>query len=155
VQHAQVASGPIELLYREQGGRLWAALLAYARDRAIADDAVAEAFAQLLRRGDAVRDPAAWVWTAAFRLAAGELRRRTPTVSDPPEAGYEPAFEDTTVLGAVASLPDQQRAAVLLYYHADRSTKEVARIMGTREATVRVHLHRARKRLRTLLGDDL
>ena len=47
----------VERLYREQGRRLWAAVLAYTRDRDVADDAVAEAFAQLIRRDDEVRDP--------------------------------------------------------------------------------------------------
>ena len=47
----------------------------YARDAEVASDAVAEAFAQALRRGDALRSPATWVWTVAFRLAEGLLRR--------------------------------------------------------------------------------
>ena len=34
-----------------------------------------EAFAQLLRREPNVRDPKAWVWAAAFKIADGELRR--------------------------------------------------------------------------------
>jgi RNA polymerase sigma-70 factor (ECF subfamily) len=59
VQHAQVDIGEVERLYREQGGRLWAAVFAYARDRSVAEDAVAEAFAQLLRRAGEVRDDAA------------------------------------------------------------------------------------------------
>jgi DNA-directed RNA polymerase specialized sigma24 family protein len=44
---------------------------------------------------------------------------------------------------------------VVLHYYADRSVKEAARIMGTSPAAVGVHLFRARKRLRELLGDDL
>jgi len=52
-------------------------------------------------------------------------------------------------------LPERQRAAVVLHYYADRSVKEAARIMGTSPAAVGVHLFRARKRLRELLGDDL
>ena len=63
-------------LYRRESARLWRAVFAYTQDRGIADDAVAEAFAQCLRRGSAIRDPNAWVWRAAFRLAAGELRDR-------------------------------------------------------------------------------
>jgi RNA polymerase sigma-70 factor, ECF subfamily len=39
---------------------LWRAVLAYSGSADVADDAVAEAFAQLLRRGDGVDDPAAW-----------------------------------------------------------------------------------------------
>ena len=35
----------------------------------------AEAFAQALRRGTAIRDPRSWVWRAAYRIAAGEKQR--------------------------------------------------------------------------------
>lgn len=63
----------LERLYREDGARLWRALLAFSGDREVASDAVAEAFAQALGRGDAIRQPDRWVWRAAFRIAAGEL----------------------------------------------------------------------------------
>jgi RNA polymerase sigma-70 factor (ECF subfamily) len=69
-------SDEIERLYRERGDRIWRALLAFAGDPEVASDAVAEAFAQVLRRGDEVRDPERWVWRAAFRIAAGELKER-------------------------------------------------------------------------------
>ena len=63
----------VETLYRADAGRLWRAVYAYAGDPDIATDAVAEAYAQVLHRGSAVRDPAAWTWRTAFRIAAGLL----------------------------------------------------------------------------------
>ena len=45
--------GRVERVYREQGSRMVRTLFAFARDRDIAEDAVAEAFAQVIRRGDA------------------------------------------------------------------------------------------------------
>jgi len=147
--------GEVEALYRAEGARLWSAVRGYAGDRGVADDAVAEAFAQLLRRGDAVRDPAAWVWTTAFRAAARELQQRRPTVAEPPDTPYDPAMSDQRVLSAIARLSDRQRAAVVLHYYADRPVKEVAELLGSTTAAVSVHLFRARKHLRDLLGDDL
>jgi RNA polymerase sigma-70 factor (ECF subfamily) len=44
-----------------------------------------------------------------------------------------------------------QRAAVVLHYLEDLPTDEVARALGCRPATARVHLHRARIRLGELL----
>jgi len=61
----------IECLYRERGDRICRGLLAFSGDPEVANDAVAEAFAQVLRRGDEVRDPERWIWRAAFRIAAG------------------------------------------------------------------------------------
>jgi RNA polymerase sigma factor (sigma-70 family) len=154
MQHALVSEGEIERLYREQGTRLWGAVLAYARDRSIADDAVAEAFAQLLRRGSQVRDTKAWIWTTAFRIAAGELQRRHLLIPEVPEDAYEPTLADTEILAAVMRLPERQRAAVLLHYYADRSAVDAARALGMTPSTFRVHLHRARKTLSQQLGDD-
>lgn len=91
----------VERLYREDGRRLWWALLGYCGDPEIASDALAEAFAQLLRRGDAVHAPARWVWRAAFRIATGELDRRRTTVAMTVEESYE-IDEPSEVLAALA-----------------------------------------------------
>jgi RNA polymerase sigma-70 factor (ECF subfamily) len=147
--------GDVEALYRAEGARLWSAVRGYTGDRGIADDAVAEAFAQLLRRGEEVRNPRAWVWTTAFRVAARELQRRQATVPDPPDTPYDPVMSDHRVLSAIARLSDRQRAAVILHYYADRPVKEVADLLGSTAAAVSVHLFRARSNLRDLLGDDL
>ena len=66
----------IEAVYRDHAARLWRSLLAWTGDTAITDDAVAEAFAQALRRGDALREPERWVWRTAYRIAAGALKER-------------------------------------------------------------------------------
>ena len=71
------AAGEIEAVYRQNGDRLWRALYAFAGNEDVASDAVAEAFAQALRRGAAVRDVRSWVWRSAFRLAAGDLKRES------------------------------------------------------------------------------
>lgn len=156
MQHPEVAVGEgVERLYREHGGRLWSSLFAYSGDRDVTDDAVAEAFAQALRRGSQLRDPLAWIWKVAFRLAAGELGRRRSLSAALPDVSEETEMIDGRVLAAVRLLPERQRAAVALHYYADLSVQESARIMGARPMTVGVHLHRARTRLRDLLGDDV
>jgi DNA-directed RNA polymerase specialized sigma24 family protein len=49
---------PIERLFREEGARMWRALVAFTGGRKeIADDAVAEAFAQAIRYAPSIRDP--------------------------------------------------------------------------------------------------
>ena len=66
---AEVDHG-LRAVFAAEHGRLWRSLLAYAGDPEVASEAAAEAFAQAVRRGEALRDPAAWVWRAAFRIAA-------------------------------------------------------------------------------------
>ena len=49
------AQSDIEALYRADADRLWRAIYAFAGDPEIANDAVAEAYAQLSRRGSSPR----------------------------------------------------------------------------------------------------
>ena len=144
----------IESLYRADADRLWRAIYAFAGDREIASDAVAEAYAQLLRRGAAVRDPAAWVWRTAFQVSRGALktRRRDELLTSTPEESAD-THVDQDLLTAVRQLPDGQRAAVILFYYADLPVREIADRLGTNSLAVRANLSRGRRRLRDLLGD--
>jgi RNA polymerase sigma-70 factor (ECF subfamily) len=155
MMHVSEICAEVEALYRSDGARLWSAVRGYTGDRGISDDAVAETFAQLLRRGGEVRNPGAWIWTTAFRIAARELQQRSATLPDPPDTPYDPAMADQRMLSAIARLSDRQRAAVVLHYYADRPVKEIAATLGSTPAAISVHLFRARKNLRALLGDDL
>jgi RNA polymerase sigma-70 factor (ECF subfamily) len=148
------AKRDLEQLYREHGNRLWWALVAFTGDREIASDAESEAFAEALRRGNAIRDPLAWIWRAAFRIAAGELQRRRDVAPPLIDASYELPEPAAHVTQALRELPPQQRAAVVLHYYADKPIREIAELLGTSSSTVAVHLPRGRNRLRDLLGDD-
>jgi DNA-directed RNA polymerase specialized sigma24 family protein len=141
----------LERVYREQGHRIWRAVLLTSGSRDVADDAVAEAFAQALRRGRALRDPGAWVWRAAFRIAAGELmqRGRMATFAVEPVIGMPEPFVD--LWRALAQLPMKQRASVVLADYAGWSHREIADALGSSVSAIGVHVHRARKRLRELL----
>ncbi len=52
---------------------------------------------------------------------------------------------------AVDRLPERQRAVFTLCHVAELSARDVGQSLGLSEATVRVHLFRAIRRLRTLL----
>jgi RNA polymerase sigma-70 factor (ECF subfamily) len=147
-------SEEIERLYRQHGDRMWRAVLSFAGDPEVARDAVAEAFAQVLRRGENVRDPDRWVWRAAFRIASGELkeRRQRPVIEAMETYEMDEPARDLVV--ALGALSEKQRRAVVLHDAAGHPAKEVAKIVGSTEAAVRVHLMRGRRRLRELLKDD-
>jgi RNA polymerase sigma-70 factor (ECF subfamily) len=144
----------IERLYRERGDRIWRGLLAFSGDPEVASDAVAEAFAQVLRRGEEVRDPERWIWRAAFRIAAGELKERRKSDVLGVAGSYEMVEPTRDLIVALRALSERQRAAVVLHDAAGYSAREVAKIVGSTEAAVRVHLMRGRRRLRELLKDE-
>jgi RNA polymerase sigma factor (sigma-70 family) len=158
VQDAAVSTEPrdaVERVWREQGAKLWRSLVAFTADRELASDAMAEAFAQALGRGDAVEAADRWVWRAAFRIARGELRdRRRSGDASARERFAEMPEPVADLVAALRTLSPNQRAAVVLRFYADLSTREVARVLGCSQATVRVHLAQARRRLRPLLEEN-
>jgi len=147
-------SQSIEALYRQDADRLWRAVRAFAGDPDIASEAVADAYAQAIRRGPALRDPAAWIWRTAFRIAAGALKeRRTDDgrAADPGE--HMDRYEDPDLRAALRRLPDAQRAAIILFYYADLPIRDIAARLGSNSLAVRANLSRGRRRLHDLLGE--
>ena len=129
-------------------------------DRDAAQDVAQESFIELFRRWNRISrydQPAAWVRRVAIRLAGRKLRRARALSLierniDVP-APVEPA--DIDLVKAVRRLSSAQRAAVVLFYYEDRPIAEIADILQCSVATAKVHLHRARKRLASLLGEDV
>jgi RNA polymerase sigma factor (sigma-70 family) len=143
----------LEMAYREFGDDAWRAIHAYAGGRSeVADDAVAEAFAQAGRRLDEIRSLRPWVFRAAFRLAAAELVRVRRSVSIEGLETATPADADgREILGHLDRLSPRQRRAFVLRDVLGYSTREAADLLGSSEVSVRVHLHAARRRLRDVL----
>ncbi len=157
MQTAAVATNArdaLEQVWRQQGQKMFRSIVAFTGDTEIANDAIAEAFAQALGRGDEVRNVDRWVWRAAFKIAGGELKRRR-------QNQHEGLEEPTTVMpesiadlvAALRQLSPSQRTAIILALYADMPAREAGRVMGCSPATVRVHLAQARRRLRPLLED--
>ena len=132
---------------------MWSSVSKACNSSPIASDAVAEAFAQALRRGDSIESARSWVWHVSFRVAAGMLKDRRRTAALPPEGTYQLADEAPDLTAALKTLPPKQRGAVVLRYYGGYSIKETAAILDSTPAAVGVHLTRERRRLRTLLEE--
>lgn len=142
----------LESVFREHGAKLWRSLFLATGNREIASDAVAEAFAQALRRGPHLKRPEAWIWRAAFRIAYGELKRwrdRWPEV----ETAYRTDHRLFEIGEALRRLTPHQRASVVLADYAGYPHREIATILGSSVSAVAVHVYRGRQRLRALLED--
>jgi RNA polymerase sigma-70 factor (ECF subfamily) len=154
-QAGEADTDEYERLFRDTRAGLWRTLYGFTGGRAdVAEEAMAEAFARAIEHADSIRDPLPWIYRTAFRIAAAELKRERVQPGDADPVGSEPRHDLEELMQALRRLSPNQRAAVILHYEADLPTGEVARRMGVSVATVRVHLHRGRKRLRQLLGAE-
>lgn len=162
-----------------------AARIAYhlLRDAWYADEAVQDAFVKLFGHITEFRpDQPVEVWFTRIlvngcldRLKSRRRRSRWLLPSTPePENGGErdrvalawapgPSPEERLLLrerraqiaAAVGRLPERQRVIFLLCHYEGFSSKEVGTMMGVNESTVRVHLFRAVRKLRSMLGGKL
>lgn len=83
---------------------------------------------------------------------ADDLVERQPAPPDDPGERMDEDQQMSRIWEAVETLSPQQRAAVTLQYREGLATKEIASVLNTSEATVRVHLHRAFAALRQRVG---
>lgn len=153
------AASGLEAVYRDHAPALWRAIFALTGGRtAVADDAVAEAFARALRYEGTIRKPVPWIYRTACRLALEELRRgqREIAFDDALWLTEAPApdCDALVIANALKALSPQQRVALTLHYAEDLPIDEVARRLGTSAVVIRVQLHRGRRRLRRLLGEN-
>jgi len=145
-------------LFRAEYGTIVGLITVVVGDRAAAEDLTQDAFGKAHRHWDriaAYERPGAWVRRVALNGALTHRRsrqREARALRRVDAGGTVEAPEVVEVWQAVAQLPGQQRAAVALFYVEDRTTAEIAEILGCGESTARVHLHRGRQALKAALG---
>ncbi|MEH1099397.1 RNA polymerase sigma factor SigM [Micromonospora sp. CPCC 205561] len=172
--HAHVAGDRdafAELFHRHRD-RLWAVALRTLNDREEAADALQDALLSAHRAAARFRGDSAvttWLHRIVVNACLDRIRRRQshPTVPLPDgvrdDAGFatggvEPAApvqdHDTALVvrQALAGLPVEQRAALILVDVQGYPVAEVARILGVAEGTVKSRCARGRARLATQLG---
>lgn len=148
----------------------------YLRDAHDADEAVQDAFVKVFTHITTYREDLPFeVWftrilvNACLDMRKARARRlrwvlpiERPAASEgpaPEAVDKEPSTEAVLVgrarmreiSAAVEQLPDRQRTVFMLSHYNGQTTSEVSQMLGLSEATVRVHLFRAMRKLRRLL----
>ena len=128
----------------------------------VAEELAQDAFLIAHRQWDEVsryERPSAFVRRVVINAAVSHRRRLAAEARALGRliAGARPAIDtlegDTAGFWPlVRDLPHRQAQAIALFYVEDRSIEEVAEVMDCAQATVRVHLHRARTTLARRLG---
>lgn len=148
-----------ETYFRQHLGRVTRACALVLADRSVAEEVAAEAFMRLWANWDRIageEHASGYVFKTAMRLcfrrsraARRERGLRPSRMEDTDDAGR--SLVRMEVFAALGELPVRQRQAVILRDWAGFPTADVARALGLRESTVRVHLARGRDALRGLL----
>jgi len=152
----------LEELVSQHYERLLRVATLICRDRTDAEDAVQVALERAWRHGHDLRDPErlpAWLHRIVVREAIRLEHRRRGLVArwlaSPREIAVGLSADgdrDLDLQVALRDLPVEQRAALVLHYHAGFSVAETAELSGVPLETTRSRLRLARDRLRAVLG---
>jgi RNA polymerase sigma-70 factor (ECF subfamily) len=177
-RHAEARERYADLVARHQR-RASRIAFHYLRDGAEADEAVQDAFVKAYSHLASFREELPFeVWFTRIlingcldRIKARTRRERWLVSAPEPSpgqadftdrvAGLGPSPEDQVLArerrqklaDALARLPERQRSVFMLSHYEGCTSREVSALTGLNESTVRVHLFRAIRRLRTLLTD--
>jgi RNA polymerase sigma-70 factor (ECF subfamily) len=86
--------------------------------------------------------------------AEREMTERVPAGGLSPEEALLGRERRRQIAEALAKLPERQRSVFVLSHVEGRTSREVSALTGLNESTVRVHLFRAIRKLRTLLSPE-
>ncbi|KAA2251341.1 RNA polymerase sigma factor SigM [Solihabitans fulvus] len=153
-------------LVRRHRDRMWAVALRTLRDPEEAADALQEAFISAFRAAGSFRAESqvtTWLHRIVVNACLDRVRRRQsrPTVPLPEAGPGEPvAPRDAmserethlVVQEALSSLPEEQRAPIVLVDVEGYSVAETAKLLGIAEGTVKSRCARGRAKLAKVLG---
>jgi RNA polymerase sigma factor (sigma-70 family) len=165
----ETATERLARLFDRHQRRLFLLAVRLASDREEARDLVQETFLRAARSprevpgGDSSGE--AWLvrtlvnlcrdrWRrVAVRARGRDALRSAAEPAAPPEAAEEAAVARATVQAALTRLSPRRRAVIVLHELEGQAVREVARLLGVAEVTVRWHLLAARRELTRVLMD--
>ncbi len=150
------ADALVARMFAEQGASLVRLARVFCDDRDAAEDLVQEAFIRLHRSAGSIRDigrAPAFLRSIVINLARDHNRRglmslRHRASADPVPPPAEPddrAVHDEEVdevLTALRTLPERQRACLVLHYYEELSIAEVAETLHISTNSVKTHCRR-------------
>jgi len=159
-----------EEIYRAHAGRLYSVACRMLGNPTDAEDLLQEIFLAAHRKLDSFRGDSAlgtWLYRLATNLCLDYLRSRAGRTNQLTDAlDDEPGLADAGSRGladravtrmdlerALTKLPEGCRAAFVLHDIEGLEHKEVAEVLGIAEGTSKSQVHKARLRLRALLGE--
>lgn len=157
------ADALVSALFRAEGARLFHLARWFVDDRTAAEDLVQEAFLRLARNHHRINDQdraAAYLRSIVINLARDHnrrglvsLRHRLPAEPDDRSAEDHVAEGESRreVIEALRALPRRQRDCVVLRYYLELSIGDIAGTLGLSPNSVKTHLQRGLRSLKSQL----
>lgn len=151
-------------LYNRYRSRIYAYALRMVGDRERAADIFQETFVRLFKRqepGHPIRNVSAYIFTTARNICLNAIRdtKTSTAIEDFHQVSFQPNHENLElaelIKTALELLPAHHREAFVLREYDGLSYQEIAEITGRTLATVKIHIFRAKEKLRKVLSPYL
>lgn len=150
-----------EVLVERYRDNLFSAAFNVCGNAADAEDVVQETFLRyhtINKQFDSEAHIRAWLLRVAINKAknirCARRFRTTAPLEDYMETLTFETHEAETLFEQVMHLPQKYRVVLHLFYYEDYSVREIADILQTTESNVKTRLSRARKMLKSCLGEE-
>lgn len=148
-------------LYARYRGRIYAYILRMIGDRDRADDIFQETFTRIYRHcfghERVIERASSYIFTTARNRCLNAIRDRKTTtdVEDFHQIVFQPNYETMELARLVKAsldlLPEHYREVFVLREYDGLSYQEISEITGQTLASVKIHIFRAKKKLREIL----
>ena len=162
-----------EKIVHEYQSMVFSICLNVLKQRFLAEEAAQDVFVKVYKKLNSFEQRSSfktWIYRIAFRTAIDHQRKRkllTTSIdqddrplqladgSQTSQDQMEQQDRKASLEQALKMLDSEDSVLVSLYYYEDKNIKEVAEALSLSESNVKIKLFRARKKLRTLLTDQI
>ena len=158
-------------LYDDYYARVKKFIFALVKDEWVADDLIQETFIKVQKNVHQLRDESklsSWIFRIAYHLCqdhfrkTSQIRKREQVVSEKKELLSGPLFQmefeqhqmSACVQDKIRLLPESYQTVLVLFDLMEFSHQEIAEILDISIENVKVRLHRARRKLKTILEEE-
>ncbi len=148
-------------VYERHVDMVYRICFSYLKNAVDTEDMVQNTFIKIIEKSITFESPEhekAWLIVTASNLCKNHLKHWWQKRGNIEDHLMESSGKDRPsdeLLDTVMKLPEKYKLVLYLYYYEGYDSNEIAKMLDKPQSTVRNDLHRARKRLREELGEDL
>ncbi len=160
------------LIYEHFINKVYALILRSVGNPNVADDLSQEVFIKIFKKISSFNwhsSLSTWIYTITVNTVRDYFRRQKTyrkflsswlkkskvVETQTPEKSMFKNYTENMLNQAIQKLPDSLKEIVLLYYVTNLSIKEIAKVLGMKDSTVKSRLKTARQKLFEMLKDKL
>ena len=140
--------------------RLYLIAFSYTQNQHDSEDIMQNAFVKLWKADtdfESIAHMDRWLTRVCVNECKDSFKRlfsKHSPLDETLDLAYNDKHFNIDLFNAVSSLSKKERLAVHLFYYEDMPVKEISGLMNIKESTIKSLLRRARKKLKSKLGDE-